>query len=130
MRTLGAVLICIVLVPAAIWDPEKRRLPTIAVDTVVLREVRRASEIGPVSELDDSRETLLVERPVDAREGTLAGVFVVDEDRMVLRRVAVWYGRGSPTLIQIVSGVSPGDRIVVSDMGAWDQFDVLRLRAR
>jgi len=49
---------------------------------------------------------------------------------MELRRVAVWYGRGSPTLIHIVSGVSPGDRIAVSDMRAWDQFDRLRLRAR
>jgi hypothetical protein len=130
MRTLGAVLIGIVLLPAAIWNPEERRYPTVAADTVTLREVRRASEIGVVSELGDSRETLLVERPVGAREGAQSGVFVVDEDRMLLRRVAVWYGRASPTLIQIVSGVSAGDRIVVSDMRGWDQFDVLRLRAR
>ena len=130
MRTLGAVLIGIVLLPAAIWNPEERRYPTVAADTVTLREVRRASEIGVVSELGDSRETLLVERPVGARESAQSGVFVVDEDRMLLRRVAVWYGRASPTLIQIVSGVSAGDRIVVSDMRGWDQFDVLRLRAR
>ena len=130
MRTLGAVLIGIVLLPASIWNPEERRYPTLAADTVTLREVRRASDIGVVSEFGDSRETLLVERPVYAREGALSSVFVVEEDRMELRRVAVWYGRGSPTLIHIVSGVSPGDRIAVSDMRAWDQFDRLRLRAR
>ena len=128
MRTLGAMLIGIVLLPAAISNPEQRRLPTVLADTVILREVRRGSEIGVVTELGDSRETLLVERPVDAREGAQAGVFVLDEDEMLLRRVVVGYGRGSSSLIQVVSGVSPGDRIVVSDMRAWDSFDLIRLR--
>jgi hypothetical protein len=130
MRALIAVLICIVLLPAAISNPEQTRLPTVSADTVTVREVRRGLEIGAVTELGDSRDTLLVERPVDAREGAQSSVFVVDEDGVLLRRVPVGYGRASPSLIQIVSGVSPGDRIVVSDMRAWDAFDRLRLRLR
>jgi hypothetical protein len=128
MRTLTAVLICVVLLPAAISNPERTRLPTLEANTVTLREVRRESEIGDVTGLGDSRDTLLVERPVDAREGSQSSVFVVDEDGVLLRRVRVGYGRGSPSLIQIVSGVSAGDRIVVSDMRAWDAFDQVRLR--
>ena len=130
MRTLIAVLICIVLLPAAISNPDRTRLPTVSADTVTLREVRRGSEIGAVTELGDSRDTLLVERPVDASEGAKSSVFVVDEDGVLLRRVPVEYGRASPSLIQIVSGVSAGDRIIVSDMRAWDAFDRLRLRLR
>ena len=133
MRAFVAVLICIVLLPAAISNPEQSRLPTVSADAVTLREVRRASEIGAVTELGDSGETLLVERPVDAREGAQSSVFVVDEDGVLLHRVPVRYGRASPSspsLIQIVGGVSPGDRIVVSDMRAWDQFPRLRLRLR
>ena len=72
----------------------------------------------------------MVERPVDAREGAQSSVFVVDEDGVLLRRVPVGYGRASPSLIQIVSGVSAGDRIIVSDMRAWDAFERLRLRLR
>lgn len=130
MRTLIAVLICIVLLPAAISNPERTRLPMVSVDAVTLREVRRGSKIGAVAELGESRDALLVERPFDAREGAKSSVFVVDEDGVLLRRVPVEYGRASPSLIQIVSGVSLGDRIVVSDMRAWDAFDRLRLRLR
>jgi HlyD family secretion protein len=130
MRTLIAVVIGVVLLSAAISNPERTRLPTVSADTVTIREVRRGSEIGAVTELGDSRDALLVERPVDAREGAKSSVFVVDDDGVLLRRVPVGYGRASASLIQIVSGVSPGARIVVSDMRAWDAFDRLRLRVR
>ena len=130
MRLLLAVLIGIVLLPAEITNPERRNYPVVSADTVTLSEVRRASEMGVVTELADSGDTLLVERPVNARAGATSGVFVVDADGVLLRRVRVEYGRASPSLIQIVSGVSPGDRIIVSDMQAWDAFDRLRLRWR
>ena len=129
MRTLAAVLTFIMLLPAVIWDPERTRSPTVSADTLTLREVRRASEIRAVPMLGSSRTALLVERPVDAREGAKSSAFVLHDDGM-LRRVPVEYGRASPSLIQIVSGVSAGDRIVVSDMRAWDQFERLRLRPR
>ena len=130
MRTLMLVLIGVVLLSAAISNPERSRIPTVSGDTVTLREVRRGPEFGAVTELDNSRNTLLVERPVDAREGAESSVFVVDEDGVLLRRVRVEYGRASSSQIQIVSGVSAGDRIIVSDMRAWDAFDRLRLRLR
>jgi hypothetical protein len=117
MRTLFAVLICLVLLPAAI-TPDRTRPPTVSADTVTLREVRSESD------------TLVVERPVGAREGATSSVFVVDDDGVLLRRVAVGYGRASASVIQIVSGVSARDRIVVSDMRAFDAFDRLRLRLR
>ena len=58
MRTLTAVLICVVLLPAAISNPEQTRFPTVSAGTVTLREVRRGSEIGAVTGLGDSRDTL------------------------------------------------------------------------
>jgi hypothetical protein len=129
MRTLMAVLIGIVLLSTA-TNPDRAGPPTVAADTVTLREVRRGPEIGAVAGPGDSGETLLVERPAGAREGALSSVFVVDEGDLLLRRVPVGYGRASPSLIQIVSGLTPGDRIIVSDMRAWDAFDRLRLRLR
>jgi HlyD family secretion protein len=102
----------------------------VSADTVTLREVRRASEVAGVTDLLYPDDALLVERPVDARAGAASSVFVVDEDGTLLRRVPVTYGRVSPPLIEIVSGVSPGERIIVSEMRAWDAFDRLRLRWR
>jgi hypothetical protein len=119
MRTLFAVLACIVMLSAG-TSPDRAKLPTVAAhmvttDTVTIGEDRR------------SPGALLVRRPAGAREGAKSSLFVVDADGMA-RRIAVEYGQASPPLIRIVSGVSPGDRIIVSDMRAWDAFERLRLR--
>ena len=115
-----AAMIGIVLLSAGTYQ-KPTQLPTVAADAVTIREVRLGGDL---------RGSLVVERPVDAREGARSSVFVVDEDGVVLRRVAVEYGQASPPLIQIVSGVSAGDRIIVSDMRAWDPFERLLLRRR
>jgi hypothetical protein len=116
MRTLIAVGIGIVLLPA-ISAPDRPDPPTVSADTMRLAEVRRASD------------TLLVERPIHAKEHATSSVFVVGEGE-VLRRVAVTYGRASTSMIQITGGVAPGDRIVVSDVRSWDQFERIRIRSR
>ena len=125
MRMLLAILIGVVLLSGS-TSPDRATPPAVAADTVTIREVRRGSEIGAA--LDGSRDALLVELPVGATEGARSSVFVVDADGVQLRRVAVEYGRASSPVIQIVSGLSPGDRIIVSDMRAWDRFERLRLR--
>jgi hypothetical protein len=126
MRTLIAVLTCVVLLQAKIANPERNRSPTVPVALVTVGEVRHAADVDALT-APGSLRTLVVERPVDAREGAWSSVFVLDEDGSQLRRIAVRYGRGSPSLIEIVSGASVGDRIIVSDMRAWDRFDRLRL---
>ena len=129
MRMLLVVLIGIVLLSPRTF-PDRTPLPTVAADAVTIKEVRRGSAIDDVAGLVDLRDALLVERPVGAREGAISSVFALDADGVVLQRVAVVYGRASSSLIQIVSGVSPGDRIIVSDMRAWDSFERLRLSVR
>ena len=129
VRTLTLVVIFVVLLPVTIRDSPQRPLPTVVADVVQLSEVRRASELGVITGLGESGDVVVVERPLDATAGTSSSVFVVADDG-ALRRVPVTYGRASASLIQIVSGVSPGDRIVVSDMRAWDAFDRIRLRVQ
>jgi hypothetical protein len=128
MRALIAVLVCIMLLPAAISNPERHNYPNVAAATLTLAEVRRGSEIP--NEVGDSRDSLFVQWPFDAREGARSSVFRVDEDATLLRRVEVEYGRAFPPQIQIVSGLALGDRIVVSDMRVWDPFTRLRLTFR
>ncbi len=69
-----------------------------------------------------------MERPADAMEAGESGVFLVNADGTEARRVAVRFGRAAPRLIEVVSGLSAGDRIIVSDLRGWDQFDRLRLQ--
>ena|SRR5687767_2707264 len=129
MRMLLVVLIGIMLLSPR-TSPDRTPLPTVAADAVTIKEVRHGSEIDTVAGLGDLRDALLVERPVGAMEGAISSVFAVGADGVLLRRVAVVYGRASSSLIQVVSGVSRGDRIIVSDMRAWDSFERLRLRLR
>ena len=117
MRSLFVAFIFVVLFSTEILNPGTR-LPTVSVDTVSIKEVRR------------QRETLVVERPVGATEDMKSSVFLVTDDGRLLRRVAVQYGRPSSTVIEVVSGLSDGDRIIVSDMHAWDAWERLRLRSR
>jgi hypothetical protein len=127
MRTLAAALIGVALLPASVGQP-RREPRTLQADTVTLRDVRRAADSPVSADLADSPDTLVVERPFRARPGATAGVFVVGRDGVLLRRAVVTYGRASGALIQIVNGALPGDRLIVSDMSAWDAFDGLQLR--
>ena len=117
MRALLVALIGVVLFSGVILNPEPT-IPTAAANTVSIKEVRREGN------------ALIVDRPVDARENALSSVFVVTDNGGTLRRVAVQYGRVSGSLIEIESGLSPGDRIIVSEMTAWDAFERIRIRSR
>jgi hypothetical protein len=118
MRTLLVALILIVIFSAVIWRPAPTAIPSVSAETVSISEVRR------------QRDALIVERPAGAAEGALSSVFVVTDSDGELRRVAVRYGRASSSGIEVVSGLSPGARIIVSDMSAWDPFERLRIRFR
>jgi len=127
MRRFSAALVGIALLSGVTANPETR-VPAVSTDVVTLREVRRGSEMGVATEFGEAQDILIVERPIDAREGARSSVFVLDANGVLLRRGAVEYGRASSSRIQIVSGVSAGDRIIVSDMRGWDRFERLTLR--
>ena len=116
MRTFFFALIGVVFFSAMFWDSPRPNLPAVSADIVSIGEVRR------------QRDTLIVERPADAREGAISSVFLLTDRDSVLRRVQVQYGRNSSASIEVVSGLSAGDRIVVSDMRAWDAFERVRMR--
>jgi hypothetical protein len=129
MRTFIAALVGVVLLSASNYNPEGRRPPTVLLETAMLGEVRRASEIATAADLRRPGDVLVVKRPVDAREFGDAGVFVVSAEG-VARRAWVVFGRASAPLIQVESGLSAGERIIVGDMRAWDAFDRLLVRVR
>ena len=43
-------------------------------------------------------------------------------------RVRVQYGQMAVNLIEIKSGLQPGDRVILSDMTAYDKFDRIALK--
>jgi len=55
-------------------------------------------------------------------------LFKVSDDGTEARRVTVQLGRVSEDGTEIVSGLAPGDRVIVSDMSTWNRYDQVRLQ--
>ena len=43
-------------------------------------------------------------------------------------RVIVKFGRSSVNTIEVLDGLKEADKIILSDMSAWDNFDQIRLK--
>ena len=56
------------------------------------------------------------------------GLFLVNEDGDEATRVKVKLGKSSVNTVEIVEGLKPGDRVILSDMSAWDAHDRVRLK--
>ena len=78
-------------------------------------------------ELERLDDVIYVGRPVFGQEDSVVSLFRVDVEGDEARRVTVGLGRASVNTIEVREGLQPGDRVVLSDMSAWDAFDRVRL---
>ena len=65
---------------------------------------------------------------LQANPDTTVPLFKVSDDGTEARRVTVQFGRVSEDGTEIVSGLAPGDRVIVSDMSTWNRYDQVRLQ--
>jgi HlyD family secretion protein len=54
-------------------------------------------------------------------------MFKLDEDGKYATRVQVKLGRSSVSSVEILEGLQPGDRVILSDTNSLDSFDRIRL---
>ena len=78
-------------------------------------------------ELDRLDDVIYVGRPVFGQENSVVSLFRLDVEGDEAQRVTVGLGRASVNTIEVREGLTPGDRVVLSDMSAWDAFDRVRL---
>lgn len=98
----------------------------VALDGALPRGARPDLTVDGTIELERMTNIVHAGRPVNAQEQAEATVFRVDGDRAT--KVRVRFGRSSVTAIEIVRGLREGDRIITSDMSAWDRFERVRLQ--
>jgi HlyD family secretion protein len=104
-----------VTVDVAITDPlPQGARPDLSVDGTV--------------ELEYLKDVLFVGRPVHGQPDSTIGIFKIVEDGSEAVRVNVKLGRSSVNTIEVVQGLKVGDKVILSDMSAWDNFDRIRLR--
>ena len=78
-------------------------------------------------ELERLDDVVYVGRPAFGQERSTVGIFKLDADGSYASRVQVKLGRSSVNTIEIVSGLVPGDRVILSDMSQWDANERIKL---
>jgi HlyD family secretion protein len=78
-------------------------------------------------ELENLADVVYVGRPAFGQPNSTVGIFRLDEDGKGASRVQVKLGRASVNSVEILSGLQPGDKVILSDLSAWDAFNRIRL---
>jgi len=78
-------------------------------------------------ELEKLSDVLYVGRPVFGQKNSTVGLFKLTPDGKEANRVQVQFGRDSVNQIEIVKGLSIGDKVILSDMSNWDAHQRIRL---
>jgi HlyD family secretion protein len=73
-------------------------------------------------------DVIFVDRPATGVARDKVELFRVDPDGESATRIEVQLGRASVSSIEVVEGLSEGDRIIVSDTRRWDDHDRLRFK--
>ncbi len=103
---------------------------TVLVDVTLDGELPRGARpdlsVDGTIELERLDNVVFVGRPAFGQERSTIGIFRLDEDGYA-HRTQVQLGRSSVNTIEIINGLNPGDRVILSDMSQWDTNDRVRL---
>jgi RND family efflux transporter MFP subunit len=79
-------------------------------------------------DIERLENVMYVGRPAYGQAESTVGMFRVSPDRSAATRVPVRLGRSSASTIEVVSGLQPGDVVILSDMSQWDSSERVRLQ--
>jgi HlyD family secretion protein len=77
-----------------------------------------------LQKLDD---VVYVGRPVFGQQDSTVRLFKLDADGKYANAVKVTFGRSSVNTIEVKDGLKVGDRVILSDMSAYDNYDRIKL---
>ncbi|MCW8997096.1 MAG: HlyD family efflux transporter periplasmic adaptor subunit, partial [Kangiellaceae bacterium] len=77
-----------------------------------------------IAEIDDA---LHVNRPLFAQSQSSSAVYKLDKNGEFAERVFVKLGKGSTNQIQVIEGLSAGDKIIISDPTSWETYQKIKL---
>jgi len=105
---------------------------TVTVDVQIIdplpQGARSELSVDGTIELENLKDVLYVGRPVHGQSGSTIGLFKLVDDGPEAVRVSVKLGKSSVNTVEILQGLKPGDKVILSDMSAWDAYDHIRLR--
>lgn len=104
---------------------------TVAVDVSLEGQLPRGARpdlsVEGTVELERLNDVVYVGRPAFGQEESTIGLFRLQANGEAAR-VRVRLGRSSVNTVEVLDGLSPGDRVILSDMSQWDRVDRIRLQ--
>jgi HlyD family secretion protein len=104
---------------------------TVTVDVSLNGELPKGARpdlsVDGTIELERLDDVVFVGRPAFGQERSTVGIFKLDADGVYAERTQVQLGRSSVNTIEIVGGLQPGDRVILSDMTQYDANERVRL---
>jgi HlyD family secretion protein len=100
----------------------------VAIDDQLPQGARPDLSVDGTIELENLKDVLYVGRPVHGQADSTIGLFKIVNDGSEAVRVNVKLGRSSVTTIEVLQGLQVGDKVILSDMSAVDNFDRIRLK--
>jgi hypothetical protein len=83
-------------------------------------------KVGGLIVSKDLKDVVFFGRPADSKANITATIFVLDGPSTA-RRTTVRYGAMSGPFIQVLDGLKPGERVIVTDMSKWAHLARVRL---
>jgi HlyD family secretion protein len=99
----------------------------VALEGKLPRGARPDLSIEGTIEIERLDRVLYVGKPVGGNPDTTIGLFRLATTGREASRIPVRLGRSSVHAIEIVDGLAEGDRVILSDMSAWDKHSRVRL---
>lgn len=78
-------------------------------------------------QLEKLDNVLFIERPVFGQENSTVQLFKFDADGKYAQKVKVTFGKAAVSTIEIKSGLNIGDRVILSDMSNYDQYERIKI---
>jgi HlyD family secretion protein len=104
---------------------------TVGVDVVLEGSLpagaRADLSVDGTIEIERLPNVLYVGRPAFGQPSSTVTLFELAPDGATATRHTVQLGRASVTTIEVLQGLAAGDRVIISDMSAWDNANKVRL---
>ncbi len=105
---------------------------TVAVDVSLSGELPRGARpdlsVEGVIEIERLDDVLYVTRPAFGQERGAVGLFKLEADGVHASLTRATLGRSSVNLVEVVEGLQPGDRVILSDMSQWSAHERIKLQ--
>jgi hypothetical protein len=98
----------------------------VAILTALPEGAKVGDKVGGLITTAELKDVVFFGRPAKSRPNSTATIFVLEGDSQA-RRVTVQYGATSGPLIQVIHGIAPGDKVIVTDMSRWADLPRVRL---